>query len=163
MDKRFYRGVSLCGTVEVLESAGAKESIWRTGVTVYYKKGVTDPDYCVLKFTAVKGRYYSNFKSEDFEIQFDNRQENINMNDENELLKHIDELHTTAFGVERIKRNLSLAVNDDAVGFCKSLILLPEAEIKRNGKNWYININDSVITVNAYSYTIITAHKERRR
>ncbi len=32
------------------------------------KKGVTDPDYCVLKFTAIKGRYYSNFKSEDFEI-----------------------------------------------------------------------------------------------
>ena len=36
--------------------------------TMYYPQGVTDPDYCVLKFTAVKGRYYSNFKSEDFEV-----------------------------------------------------------------------------------------------
>ncbi len=36
---------------------------------MYYKEGVTDPDYCVLRFTAFKGRYYSNFKSEDFEIQ----------------------------------------------------------------------------------------------
>ncbi len=69
VDKRFFRGVSLAGTVEVLETAEAKERIWREGDTVYYKGGVTDPDYCVLKFTAVKGRYYSNFKSEDFEIQ----------------------------------------------------------------------------------------------
>lgn len=68
IDKRFFRGVSLAGTMEVLETAEAKERIWRDGDMMYYPKGVTDPDYCVLKFTAVKGRYYSNFKSEDFEI-----------------------------------------------------------------------------------------------
>lgn len=68
VDKRFFRGVSLSGTVEVLESAEAKERIWRKGDIMYYHGGVTDPDYCVLKFTAVKGRYYSNFKSEDFTI-----------------------------------------------------------------------------------------------
>ncbi len=68
VDKRFFRGVSLAGTMEVLETAEAKERIWRDGDMMYYPKGVTDPDYCVLKFTAVKGRYYSNFKSEDFEI-----------------------------------------------------------------------------------------------
>lgn len=68
MDKRFYRGVSLVGTVEILETLEAKERIWQKGDTMYYKEGVTDPDYCVLKFTAFKGRYYSNFKSEDFDI-----------------------------------------------------------------------------------------------
>ena len=68
VDKRFFRGVSLSGTVEVLETSEAKERIWHEGDTMYYPGGVTDPDYCVLKFTAVKGRYYSNFKSEDFEI-----------------------------------------------------------------------------------------------
>lgn len=68
VDKRFFRGVSLRGTMEVLETAEAKERIWRKGDTMYYKEGVTDPDYCVLKFTAVGGRYYSNFKSEDFEV-----------------------------------------------------------------------------------------------
>ena len=68
VDKRFFRGVSLIGTVEVLETAEAKERIWQKGDTLYYKGGVTDPDYCVLKFTAVRGRYYSNFHSEDFEI-----------------------------------------------------------------------------------------------
>ena len=68
IDKRFFRGVSLCGTVEVLETPEAKERIWRDGDAMYYKEGVTDTDYCVLKFTATKGRYYSNFKSEDFDI-----------------------------------------------------------------------------------------------
>lgn len=68
VDKRFFRGVSLIGTVEVLETAEAKERIWKTGDIMYYHGGVTDPDYCVLKFTAIKGRYYSNFKSEDFTV-----------------------------------------------------------------------------------------------
>lgn len=69
MDRRFFREVSLSGTVEVLETSEAKERIWLEGDTMYYKEGVTDPDYCVLKFTAVKGRYYRSFHSEDFEIQ----------------------------------------------------------------------------------------------
>lgn len=67
-DKRFFRGVMLIGTMEVLEDAVSKELIWQEGDTVYYPAGVTDPDYCVLKFTAQSGRYYANFKSETFEI-----------------------------------------------------------------------------------------------
>lgn len=67
-DKRFFRGVMLRGTVEVLEDSDAKEMIWRKGDTMYYPEGVTDPDYCVLRFTADKGRYYSSFKSENFEV-----------------------------------------------------------------------------------------------
>ena len=68
IDKRFFRGVSLIGTMEVLQTPEEKEKIWRKGDTMYYKEGANDPDYCVLKFTAMKGRYYSNFKSEDFTI-----------------------------------------------------------------------------------------------
>ncbi|MDR1048595.1 MAG: pyridoxamine 5'-phosphate oxidase family protein [Synergistaceae bacterium] len=68
-DRRFFRGVMLKGTMEVLEDADSKESIWREGDTLYYPKGVTDPDYCVLKFTARAGRYYANFKSESFDIE----------------------------------------------------------------------------------------------
>lgn len=43
-----------------------KNMIWRKGDIVFYKKGVTDPDYCVLKFTAEKGRYYCDLKTENF-------------------------------------------------------------------------------------------------
>ena len=68
-DSRFFRGAMLTGTMEVLEDSESREMIWREGDTMYYPAGVTDPDYCVLKFTAVKGRYYSNFKNEDFSIE----------------------------------------------------------------------------------------------
>ena len=67
-DKRFFRGVMLVGNMYVLEDAAAKEMIWRDGDTMYYPAGVTDPDYCVLKFVADSGRYYANFHSESFEI-----------------------------------------------------------------------------------------------
>ena len=65
---RFFQGVQLIGTMEVLEDAKTKQMIWQDGDTMYYKQGVTDPDYCVLKFIAMKGRYYHNFKSGDFVI-----------------------------------------------------------------------------------------------
>jgi general stress protein 26 len=68
-DKRFYRGVMLKGDIEVLQDNESKEMIWKPGDEMYYSRGVTDPDYCVLRFTAQNGRYYSNFKSEDFEIE----------------------------------------------------------------------------------------------
>ena len=68
-DRRFFRGVMLKGTMEVLEDAESKEMIWREGDTMYYSKGVTDPDYCVLRFTAQTGRYYTNFSSQDFIVQ----------------------------------------------------------------------------------------------
>ncbi len=68
VDGRFYRGICLSGTVEVLQTEEAKKRIWRLGDSMYYPKGVNDPDYCVLKFTAEKGRYYANFKNEDFVI-----------------------------------------------------------------------------------------------
>ena len=68
-DRRFFRGVMLKGTIEVLEDQPTKDMIWEKGDTMYYKKGVTDPDYCVLKFTSVSARYYSNFKSENIDIQ----------------------------------------------------------------------------------------------
>ena len=68
-DNRFFRGIMLTGTMEVLEDREHKELIWQEGDTMYYSKGVTDPDYCVLRFTARQGRYYSNFSSETFEIE----------------------------------------------------------------------------------------------
>lgn len=67
-DKRFYRGIMIKGNVEILEDQESKKMIWRMGDTMYYPKGVTDPDYCVIKFTSVSARYYSNFKSDDIEI-----------------------------------------------------------------------------------------------
>lgn len=69
VDHRNFCGINLIGEMEVLETADAKERIWRKGDEMYYPGGVTDSDYCVLRFTAERGRYYSNFHSDNFEIK----------------------------------------------------------------------------------------------
>ena len=76
----------------------------------------------------------------------------------NELLENIEKLHTTPMGVDRIRRNLQLGDDvKDVVAWCRQKILDTDAEFIRQGKNWYVRINDCIFTVNAYSYTIITA------
>lgn len=85
----------------------------------------------------------------------------MNDSNENKLILNLDNLHTTDLGVVRIKRNLSLD-EDDIVKWCREKIQNPNAYITREGKNWYIDIEDCKITVNAYSYTIITAHKIKK-
>lgn len=64
-----YVGVMLRGKMTVLTDQETKNMIWQRGDTMFYKKGVTDPDYCVLKFTAISGRYYCDLKTEDFHIK----------------------------------------------------------------------------------------------
>lgn len=91
-----------------------------------------------------------------------------------ELLENLEKLHTTELGVVRIKRNLGLKT-DDVIGWCKNTILSAAKNIEneksngnngksankifRQGKNWYIKTATCTITVNAHSYTVITAHK----
>jgi general stress protein 26 len=62
------RGVLLTGKMEVLETQEIKNHFWNKGDTKYYPKGVTDPDYCILKFTPICGRYYHQYKSVDFKV-----------------------------------------------------------------------------------------------
>lgn len=78
------------------------------------------------------------------------------MNTQNNLLENLDKLHTTELGVVRIKRNLSLDT-ENVVEWCRNKINSDNAVITRTGKNWYIDIDTCIITVNAHSYTIITA------
>ena len=78
------------------------------------------------------------------------------MND-NDLLVNLDKIHTTELGAVRIKRNLELETKD-IVSWCVQKIKQAD-NIIRKGKNWYVRTDDAVITINAHSYTIITAHK----
>ena len=58
-----YTGVMFVGTMQVLTDQSIKDEIWRAGDTMFYKKGKTDPDYCVLKFTAAKCRVYKDLNT----------------------------------------------------------------------------------------------------
>lgn len=79
------------------------------------------------------------------------------MEDKQILLDNISKVHTTEKGIDRIKKNLKLNTND-VVEFCKNKILDKNCNIYKQGKNWYCEIDNIKITINSYSYTIITAH-----
>ena len=55
--------------MEVLDDVCIKNEIWKDEFSMYYKGGANDGDFIILRFTAESGRYYSNFRSEDFEIE----------------------------------------------------------------------------------------------
>ena len=81
----------------------------------------------------------------------------------NLLLLNIDKIHTTKMGINRIKKNLKLNTYDDVVEYCKNKILDKKSNIYKQDKNWYCEIDNIRITINSYSYTIITAHLISRR
>ena len=73
-----------------------------------------------------------------------------------ELINNINKLHTTDMGVSRIKRNLN--INEDVIEYCKKIILDKNSNIYKKGKNFYCENGNIKLTINSYSYTIITAH-----
>lgn len=75
-----------------------------------------------------------------------------------EFLSNINKVHTTEMGLNRIKKNLKLDEND-VVEYCKNKIVDKNCNIYKQGKNWYCEIDHIKITINSYSYTIITAHR----
>ena len=75
-----------------------------------------------------------------------------------EIMENINKIHTTELGKVRIKKNLELET-DDVVKWCKNKVKNADNIIKK-GKNQYVYKEDVIITINANSYTIITAHKK---
>ena len=81
------------------------------------------------------------------------------------LRSNLNRLHTTPLGEERIRKNLKIDCVD-VVDFCRKIIADKNCNIHKNGKNWYCEADGVVITVNSFSYTIITVKqicvKERK-
>ena len=80
---------------------------------------------------------------------------------EHDLLVNLDQIHTTELGLKRTRKNLNLSIsldNNEVIDWCKQQVKNAPDIINR-GKNWYIYTNGVIITINAGSYTIITAHK----
>ena len=63
-----YQGVTIIGEVQVCTDRPTKDEIWRYGDKIFDKQGVTDPDYCVLKFRGISAEYYCDFKTETIEL-----------------------------------------------------------------------------------------------
>ena len=75
------------------------------------------------------------------------------------LLENVDKIHTTEMGVSRIQRNLG--ISDEPVGYCITKLKKQDSKVKKEGKNYYVDVDDCIITINSSSYTIITAHKKK--
>ena len=74
-----------------------------------------------------------------------------------ELLENIDKIHTTEMGVGRICRNLG--IDEEPVNYCINKLKQGNSIVTKEGKNYYVNADDCIITINSSSFTIITAHK----
>lgn len=63
-----YQSVSIIGEMQVCTDQVTKSKVWHLGDRLFYKQGVTDPDYCVLKFKGVTAEYYCDFKIETIKL-----------------------------------------------------------------------------------------------
>ncbi len=53
-----WQGLLLSGRVEIRRDSEARERLWEDGWEKFYPKGVTDPDYTVLRFVPSWGKYW---------------------------------------------------------------------------------------------------------
>ena len=64
-----WKGCYLKGNIEIVTDMAVKESFWDNKYKgAYEQQSFTDPDFCVLRFTPISGRFYANFKLDDFEV-----------------------------------------------------------------------------------------------
>ena len=73
------------------------------------------------------------------------------------LLENVDKIHTTEMGVGRIQKNLG--ISEDPVDYCISKLKQENSTVVKEGKNYYVEVDGCIITINSSSFTIITAHK----
>ena len=74
------------------------------------------------------------------------------------LLENVEKIHTTEMGVGRIQKNLG--ISDEPVNYCISKLKQDNSIVTKEGKNYYVDVDDCIITINSSSFTIITAHKK---
>lgn len=73
------------------------------------------------------------------------------------LLKNIDKIHTTEMGIGRVQKNLQ--ITSEPVSYCISKLKQEDSKVTKKGKNYYVEAENCIMTINSSSFTIITAHK----
>ena len=62
IDSSQIHGLILKGMMEIFTDNETKREFWRQGDEQYYTLGPTDPDYCMIRFTANEGNYWEEKK-----------------------------------------------------------------------------------------------------
>jgi general stress protein 26 len=63
-----YNGVTLIGSVSIVNDPAVKDALWQDGWELYYPQGQKDPDYAVLKFTPKKLEFFNNLTVTEAEL-----------------------------------------------------------------------------------------------
>lgn len=66
-----FKGCLLKGEMKVCNDLSIKAKLWKNSYKGAYpnsEQTYNDPDFCVLEFRTIHGRYYSMFKTTDFDI-----------------------------------------------------------------------------------------------
>lgn len=63
-----WQGVMIKGNMQVLTDQTTKDKFWRDNDKMFFKRGKTDPNYCVLKFTGIEAEYFISFKTETIKL-----------------------------------------------------------------------------------------------
>ncbi|MDR2906968.1 MAG: pyridoxamine 5'-phosphate oxidase family protein [Bacteroidales bacterium] len=64
-----WKGCMLQGNMEIVSAPSIKKKYWQKKFKdAYPEKSYTDPDFCVLRFVPISGRFYSWYKSVDFSL-----------------------------------------------------------------------------------------------
>jgi general stress protein 26 len=67
-DSQQFAGLLLVGNIEIVLDIETKKRLWHNGWEAYYPQGITNPEYCILKFTAQWGNFYQGLQNISFEI-----------------------------------------------------------------------------------------------
>ena len=65
---RNFQGAEIKGTMEVCTDRATKERFWKPFFTRFYRKGVTDPDYCILKFTGFESQWFASQRTQTIKL-----------------------------------------------------------------------------------------------
>ena len=63
-----FKGVTIKGNMVVLTDQETKDKFWQPFFSRFYKKGVTDPDYCILKFAGFEAQWFTDFKTQTIKL-----------------------------------------------------------------------------------------------
>jgi general stress protein 26 len=67
-DRRFFRGLMLRGTMEIVTDEAIRRDFWKDEYSMYYKGGLDGGDFTLMRFTALNARYYSDFHTEEIAL-----------------------------------------------------------------------------------------------
>lgn len=59
-----FSGVEIKGDMTLLTDQATKDRFWKPFFTRFYKKGATDPEYCILKFTGFEAQWFTSQRTE---------------------------------------------------------------------------------------------------